>query len=75
MSKVKTQLSELRGLKPEEVTKKITETRLKISNLRGQLAVGKLKNFREIPALKRTLAHLMTVQQEKIILEEANNEI
>lgn len=75
MSKSTTQLNEFRALSEADLVKKITEIQIKITDLKGQLAVGKLKNYKSISGFKQQLAHLMTVQQEKIILQNVDNEI
>jgi large subunit ribosomal protein L29 len=52
---------ELREKKIEELEKILKEKREKLKNLKLDLALGKLKNVREIRQTKRDIARILTI--------------
>jgi large subunit ribosomal protein L29 len=57
---------ELREKKIEELEKILKEKREKLKNLKLDLALGKLKNVREIRQTKRDIARILTILKSKI---------
>lgn len=56
---------ELQGWKTKkqgELEKEIHEKRKKLAEIRVDLAMGKVKNIREVRELKQTLAQLLSIQ-------------
>ncbi len=74
MPKAKTRESQsvqdYRKLSLTELTKRIIQRELQLQELRAQLAIGKLTNHRSIAKARKDIAHIKTVRQEKILLEE-----
>lgn len=58
-------IKDIRSLQNAEKTQKLNETRQEIFNLRFQLATGKTGNPKRIRALKKDVARLLTVLNEK----------
>lgn len=61
---------EFRKLTLDELAKKIVQERLRLQELRSQLAIGKLTNHQALAQVRRSIARMETVKQEKIMLEE-----
>ena len=57
--------SELKDLSVEELQTKLTELKEELFNLRFQLAVNQLENTNRIVEVKRDIARVMTVINEK----------
>jgi large subunit ribosomal protein L29 len=62
MSKLAKELRELSSL---ELNEKIAELKAELFNLRFQLAVNQLENPQRIPAVKRQIAIIKTLQRER----------
>jgi ribosomal protein L29 len=69
MAKEKTTIADYRKLGSKELAKAISDAEIKLQDLRNQLTIGKLKNYSEIHALRRGVAQMQTVRNEKIMLE------
>jgi len=52
--------SEFKAMSAEELTKKISELKEELFNLRFRLATGQLDNVMQITAVKRDIARAMT---------------
>ena len=52
--------SEFKAMSAEELTKKISELKEELFNLRFRLATGQLDNVMEITSVKRDIARAMT---------------
>ena len=58
-------VKELRELSVEQLEKKLAELKGELFNLRFQLAINQLENTNRISEVKRDIARVMTVQNEK----------
>lgn len=58
-------LKDIRGNNEAEQKQKLNDTRQEIFNLRFQLATGKTGNPKRIRALKKDVARILTVLNEK----------
>jgi len=56
---------EIRELSVEELNNKLKELKTELFNLRFQLAINKLENTNRITEVKRDIARVLTVLQEK----------
>ena len=56
-------LSELRTLEVEDLNHKLKDARTELFNLRFQAATGQLENHRQIRAVRRKIAQVLTVLQ------------
>ena len=56
---------ELRDMTCEDLNKKLAELKEELFNLRFQLAINQLENTNRISEVKRDIARVMTVQNEK----------
>ena len=56
---------EIREMSPEELGKKLTELKNELFNLRFQHAINPLDNPHRITEVKRDIARVMTVMNEK----------
>jgi large subunit ribosomal protein L29 len=56
-------LSELRTLEAADLNDKLKEARTELFNLRFQAATGQLENHRQIRAVRRRIAQVLTVMQ------------
>ena len=63
--------SEIRELSAEQRAKKLTELREELFNLRFQQAINQLENPMRIKAVKKDIAHILTVERA-IELENAD---
>ena len=57
--------SELRGLAPEELTKKVSELEEELFNLRFQVHTGQLENTARLQAVRKDIARVNTILSEK----------
>ena len=57
--------SEIRALNSEELLTKLEEAHEELFNLRFRLATRQLVNHREIPKVKRKIARMKTILQER----------
>ncbi|WP_048149471.1 50S ribosomal protein L29 [Palaeococcus ferrophilus] len=59
--------SEIREMSLEEINEKIKEVRMELAKERGMLTMGtSLENPMKIRSLKRDLARLLTIRNEKL---------
>lgn len=58
-------ITEIRGMAPEELDKKLKELKEELFNLRFQHAINQLDNPLRIPDVKRDIARVMTIIAEK----------
>jgi large subunit ribosomal protein L29 len=59
--------AELRDLSDEELRGKLQELQEELFNLRFQLATGQIENVGRIRTVRRDIARLKTVQQQKAL--------
>lgn len=57
--------NELREMQPAELSKKLTDLKAELFNLRFQHAINQLENPGRIEAVKKDIARVMTVLAEK----------
>ena len=58
-------VEEIRALSPEQLAKQLEEAHQELFNLRFRLTTRQLVNHREIPKVKRKIARLKTIMQER----------
>lgn len=58
-------IQELKQKSNKELTKLLIESRERLRNLKFDLASGKVKNVRQIRALKKEIARTLTILKEK----------
>ena len=58
---------ELRSLPPEELKRRLIETREEEFNLRFRLATKQLQNFQELKRVKKDIARIKTIIREREI--------
>ena len=58
-------VKEIRALSPKELAKQLEAAHQELFNLRFRLATKQLVNHREIPRVKKTIARLKTITQER----------
>lgn len=63
------QLTDFRGLTAKQLSVKITEARKKLVTLRQEKVLGKITNLHEITAVRKQIAQLNTVLEEKVRAE------
>jgi large subunit ribosomal protein L29 len=56
---------EIRALDDKQLGEKLGEFRKELFNLRFQHATAQLENTQRIPAVKKTIARILTVQRER----------
>ena len=56
---------ELRALDATELSGKLVEFRKELFNLRFQHATAQLENTQRIPAVKKVIARIMTIQRQR----------
>jgi large subunit ribosomal protein L29 len=59
--------AELRDLSDEELRRRLRELQEELFNLRFQLATGQIENVGRIRAVRRDIARLKTVQQQRAL--------
>ena len=59
--------SELRDLSDEELRRKMRELQEELFNLRFQLATGQIENVSRIRTVRRDIARVKTVQQQRAL--------
>jgi len=59
--------AELRALSDEELRGKLRELQEELFNLRFQLATGQIENVGRIRTVRRDIARLKTVQQQRAL--------
>ncbi len=65
---------ELREMTDEELGDRLRETRKQLFNLRFQHATGQLDNPHKLQQVRRDIARILTVQQERVYLEAEGQE-
>ena len=60
--------AELRDLSDEELRGKLRELQEELFNLRFQLATGQIENVGRIRTVRRDIARLKTVQQQRALV-------
>lgn len=58
-------IKEIRELSADELNAKLKELKTELFNLRFQHAINQLENTNRIPEVKRDIARVLTVLQEK----------
>jgi len=56
---------DLRALDATELSNKLAEFRKELFNLRFQHATAQLENTQRIPAVKKVIARIMTIQRQR----------
>jgi len=56
---------QLRELSDDELTLRLRDTRKELFNLRFQHATAQLENTQRIPAVKKVIARIMTIQRQR----------
>jgi large subunit ribosomal protein L29 len=59
--------AELRDLADEELGRKVRELQEELFNLRFQLATGQIENVGRIRTVRRDIARLKTIQQQRAL--------
>ena len=67
--KTKEQLTDFRGLTAKQLSVKITEARKKLVTLNQDKILGKIKNVHEITIIRKNVARMSTIMDEKISAE------
>ena len=63
--KLKEKTEEIRKLSDEDVEKELEEAHRRLFSLRLQAETRQITNHRELPAAKRLIARLKTIQRER----------
>lgn len=58
-------IDKVRELTDPELNKQLDDSRRELLNLKIQARIGQLQNTAMIPAVRRTIARLLTVQRER----------
>ena len=58
---------ELRALGAAELADKLVEMRKELFNLRFQHATAQLENTQRIPAVKKVIARILTIQRQRAL--------
>jgi ribosomal protein L29 len=66
-----TTLVELKQLTVKQISDKLEASRRQLLNLRQELLLGKLKNYRQLRQLRRHIAQAATILDQKITSELA----
>lgn len=74
MAHLKETLKEFRGLTIKDLSVKISEAQKKVAHLEQDKLLGKLKNVHEITVLKKNLARLHTILDEKLTEQIENDD-
>lgn len=67
------QISEVRELKNDELTRELSNQEKALMNLRFRRSTMQLSDFTEIRKTRRTIARIQTVLREREIVEEMNS--
>ena len=59
--------AEVRDLGDDALIDRLSETKEELFNLRFQHVTGQLDNYSRLPELKREIARILTVQQERTL--------
>ncbi|MFH0912205.1 MAG: 50S ribosomal protein L29 [Patescibacteria group bacterium] len=68
------ELAKIRKLSITELTAEIAKTRNNIVQLRAEVAMHRIKNWRSLAAAKQYLSRLLTIQKEQAIIKLLSNE-
>ncbi|MDH7526164.1 MAG: 50S ribosomal protein L29 [Peptococcaceae bacterium] len=63
-------VSKLRDMTQDELTRKVSELKEELFNLRFQLATGQLENPMRIREVKKTIAQTKTILRERELREQ-----
>ncbi len=63
--KLKTKTEEIRKLSDVDIEKELEEAHRRLFSLRLQIETRQITNHRELPAAKRLIARLKTIQRER----------
>ncbi|MCH7576224.1 MAG: 50S ribosomal protein L29 [Chloroflexi bacterium] len=63
--KLKTKTEEIRKLSDEDIEKELEEAHRRLFSLRLQSETRQITNHRELPAAKRLIARLKTIQRQR----------
>ncbi len=63
--KLKTKTEEIRKLSDEDIEKELEEAHRRLFSLRIQSETRQITNHRELPAAKRLIARLKTIQRQR----------
>lgn len=66
--------NELRDLGDAELAQKLNEAKEELFNLRFQLATGQLDNYTMLGEVRRGIARVLTVQRERELAAEVEEE-
>ena len=66
------ELQELRSLPVKKISDKITESQKQLILLEQDRLLGKIKNTRQLSTLRRSIARMKTILDEKITAEIEN---
>ena len=69
--KLKTKTADIRKLTEAALRKEMDETFRRQFSMRLQRATGQLSNHRELPAMRRQIARLMTIERERVLAKAA----
>lgn len=64
--KHKEELQQLRNLTEKQLSGKINDSQKKLVELEQDKVLGKIKNIREITAVRKGIARMMTILDEKV---------
>ena len=56
---------ELRELDDKDLAQKLSESRRELFNLKFQHATAQLENNQKLPAVRRTIARILTIQRKR----------
>ena len=65
-------ISEIRDLSTAELEEKLQDSKKELFNLRFQKAVNQLENPKRITEVKKTIARILTVMNNRELEDEAN---
>jgi large subunit ribosomal protein L29 len=69
--KLKTKTTDIRKLTDTALRKELDETHRRQFSMRLQKATGQLTNHRELPAVRRQIARLKTIERERALAKTA----
>ncbi len=58
-------VEEIRSLEDAELTKRLTEARQELFNLRLRMSTRQVANHRELPRVKKRIARIETIMRER----------
>ena len=66
--------SELRALTNEELVKRLDEAQEELMNLRFNMSIGQLRDFNRLSAVKRDVARVQTLLNERHLAQQMATE-